>query len=278
MPAFVPQTLFVTGASAGIGQAIARRALADGCSVWGTARDAARLGELRQRAGFHPVVLDLADEEASLRAYREAAAEAGGFDVVVNNAGYGLFAPFDAVDFAVWRAQIDAMLVHTAALVHAQLADLGQRPSGGVLVNTASLATEFPLPFMSAYNIAKAGLSALSESLLVETRGTPVSVIDFRPGDFRTGFNQSMQRPAIATASRSTAADLTTAWRALEGHLHAAPPPDRAADQLWRAVRGRHRGRLRAGGVFQTVLAPLFERLVPLAWARAVRWRYFGLR
>ncbi|WP_221032973.1 SDR family NAD(P)-dependent oxidoreductase [Actomonas aquatica] len=277
MPSSTSSPVFITGASAGIGAAIARLALAQGAEVWGTARSEARLAELAEHERFHPVVLDLDDAVGALSAYREAAVAAGGFAVVINNAGYGTLGSFAEVEFAVWRQQLNAMLVNTAALAQAQLADLRRRAQGGVLVNVASLATEFPLPYMTGYNIAKAGLSALSESLLIETRHTGVSVIDFRPGDFRTGFNQSMQRPTHSADPAATA-DQEAAWNALEANLNAAPPPERAARDLWRAIERRHRGMLRSGDWFQTVLAPLFQRLVPTALARAVRWRYFGLR
>ena len=83
------------------------------------------------------------------------------------------------------------MLNATMRLSHAALRRMRERQRG-CLVNISSLAVEFPLPFMSAYNVAKAGLSALTESLIVETRGTAINVIDFRPGDFRTDFNQAM--------------------------------------------------------------------------------------
>lgn len=273
MAHFAPRTVFVSGASAGIGQAIARQALATGAEVWGSARRRERLAEFDGESRFHPVELDLEDGTGAVQAYREAAAAAGGFDVVVNNAGYGIFAPFAATDFETWSRQLQAMLVNTAALVHAQLKEMQTRGTPAIIVNTASLAVEFPLPYMSGYNIAKAGLSALSESLLIETAGSPIRVIDYRPGDVCTGFHDALRRPAVDAGER-----METAYQALDRNLRASPPPEKVAAQLWRAVQRGHRGVLRSGSVFQTVLAPLYQRLVPLAWARATRWRYFGLR
>ncbi|MCF3652137.1 SDR family NAD(P)-dependent oxidoreductase [Synoicihabitans lomoniglobus] len=269
---------FVTGASAGLGRAITEKLLREGFVVWGTARDRSRLQEtFKDRAQFHPVVLDLQQAEAAVEVYRQARAETpAGFDLVVNNAGYGVFGGFVETPPEVWRRQLDAMLMTNLSLVHQQLADMTGR-SRGTLVNVASMATEFPLPYMTAYNVAKAGLSALSESLLIETAGSEVTVIDFRPGDFRTGFNQAMpSSPLLEPSGRSSPRQLS-AWRALERHLASAPGAERAADDLWRAIHRGRGGVVRSGNWFQVTLAPLFERLVPLAWARAVRWRYFGL-
>jgi NAD(P)-dependent dehydrogenase (short-subunit alcohol dehydrogenase family) len=171
---------FVTGASGGLGLAFAKMLLGEGIRVTGTARDVSRLGSLAKDPRFTPVALDLAQPAAAERVFADAAAAAGpdGFDLVINNAGYGLFGAFGGVDYSVWQGQLDALLGTTARLSHAALRNMEPRRRG-CLVNISSLAVEFPLPFMSGYNMAKAGLSALSESLIFETRGTGVTVIDF---------------------------------------------------------------------------------------------------
>lgn len=263
----------MTGASGGLGRAFAEMLLDEGVKVWGTARDTARLSSLRQRSGFVPVALDLADRSAALRVWDASFAEAGGFSVLVNNAGYGNFGPFVDQPFAVWQAQIDAMLGTTLALAHSAVRDmLVQRH--GVIINVSSLAAEFPLPYMSGYNVAKAGLSAFSESLMVETAGTGLTVVDFRPGDYRTGFNQAMNTPSSAAASSPR---LARAWRKLEANLLASPPPARAAGDLRRVLASPRSGVVRSGGFFQAHAAPFLARLAPLALRRAVAARYFGV-
>jgi len=265
------RTAFVSGASDGLGQAFAALLLDEGVRVWGTARDPARL-----RLPLHPVGLDLADSSAALAAFERAAGEAGGFDLVVNNAGYGVFGGFAHREAADWRAQLDAMLGTTLRLSHAALRAMSAR-GRGCLVNVSSLAVEFPLPFMSGYNAAKAGLSALSESLIFETRGTGVTVIDFRPGDYRTSFNRSMRPvPATAPLPHATESVQARAWVALEAGLNGAPPPGRAAADLRRALLRDRSGTVRSGSFFQARLAPLLVRLAPASVRRAVLARFFG--
>ncbi len=269
-------TAFVTGASAGLGRAFAAMLLAEGVRVWGTARDPARLGELAARHPtlFTPVGLDLADGTAAGAALARAAeGTGGGFDLVVQNAGFGGgFGEFSDVDFAPWHAQLDAMLLTTARLSQAALRSMRAR-NRGCLVHVSSIAAEFPLPFMSGYNVAKAGLSALSESLIFETRGTGVTVIDFRPGDYRTAFNQAMQATTSVNAADPR---LARAWLTLESNLEAAPPPVRAATDLRRALLRRRSGVVRSGSFFQARLAPFLARLAPTSLVRAVAARYFG--
>lgn len=265
---------FITGASGGLGLAFAKMLLAENVRVTGTARDVARLSSLAKNPLFTPQALDLADPSAAERAFQDAsmAAGEGGFDLVINNAGYGLFAPFTAVDYPTWQTQLDAMLGATARISHAGLRSMLPRKRG-TLVNISSLAVEFPLPFMSGYNMAKAGLSALNESLIFETRGTGVTVIDFRPGDYRTAFNQAMQPTALVNAADPR---LASAWRELESHLATAPLAVAAARDLRRAlVRGRS-GTVRSGSFFQARIAPLFSRLAPARVRRAIIARYQG--
>ena len=262
------RTAFVTGASSGLGRCFAEMLLAEGVRVWGTSRDPARLAGLGP-AGFTPVTLDLARPAEAEAAWQRAAGEAGGgFDLVVNNAGYGVFGEFGVTDWSVWQAQFTAMLGTNLRLVHAAYGAM-RAQNRGCLVNVSSLAAEFPLPFMSGYNVAKAGLSALSESLLFETRGTAVRIVDFRPGDYRTAFNQAMQLP-------NPSAPTAQVWRVLDAMLQAAPPPAEAAANLRRALAAQRRGIVRSGSFFQARIAPLAARLLPAQWMRAVSARYFG--
>ncbi len=251
--------------------------LDEGVHVWGTARDAGRLTDLAAAypAAFTPVALDLAEPTAAETAFARAARSASGaFDLVINNAGYGVFGGFDATDFDVWQRQLDTMLVTTLRIAHAAFRGMRQK-NRGCLVNVSSLAAEFPLPFMSGYNVTKAGLSALSESLIVETRGTGITVLDFRPGDFRTSFNTAMHSASpVAPESHAGAA---RAWRALEKNLAEAPPPARAAADLRRALLRGRSGTVRSGVWFQATMAPLLARLVPASLRRAAAARYFGL-
>jgi short-subunit dehydrogenase len=265
-------TAFISGASAGLGRAFTQMLLAEGVQVWGTSREPSRLADLAlaNSGAFFPVALDLADRASAARAFSSAAAAAGGdFDLVVNNAGYGVFGEFAALDSSVWRAQLDGMLGTVLELSHAAFRSMRGRDRG-CLVHVSSLAAEFPLPYMSGYNVAKAGLSALSESLMFESRGSGVRVIDFRPGDYKTDFNRTMQKEPQTAATIG-------AWNALDAMFAAAPPPERAARDLRSALLARRQGVVRSGSFFQARLAPLGARLLPAAWRRSATARYFGV-
>lgn len=271
------RTAFVTGAGTGLGRAFTEMLLTEGVRVWGTSRDPARLANLTSHAAgaFTPVALELRDGAAAEAVFLAADREAGGFDLVINNAGYGVFAEFSGAEFSVWQTQLEVMLVNTARLTHAALrqfhaAERGSRPAA--LVNISSLAAQFPLPFQSAYNMCKAGLSALNESLIDELKGTSVVVIDFRPGDYRTDFEGSVQRPQPAMTT-----GMHRAWAAFERMMASGPDPARAASDLRRALLRQRSGTVRTGRFFQATLAPFIARFGTAALQRRIRARYFDL-
>jgi short-subunit dehydrogenase len=271
------RTAFVTGASTGLGRAFTEMLLADGIRVWGTSRDVTRLSDLAARnpARFMPVALDLRAGAKAEAIFVETNKAAGDFDIVINNAGYGVFADFAATEFSVWQEQIEVMLVSTARLSHAALRKWRAKPVEKrpvALVNISSLAAEFPLPFQSAYNVCKSGLSALNESLMIECSDTNIAVIDFRPGDYRTDFERSVRRPAAPDQPR-----LVRAWAAFETMMQSGPPPAHAAIALKKAlVRGRS-GTVRRGRFFQAVVAPFIARFGSLALRRRIQALYFDV-
>ncbi|MFT3829769.1 MAG: SDR family NAD(P)-dependent oxidoreductase [Opitutaceae bacterium] len=265
------RTALVTGAGSGLGLAFAEMLLAEGVEVWGTSRHPERL-PVRER--FHPLRLDLADGETAADSLLvQLEHESGGLDLLVHNAGYGVFGGVLDQPLSVWRAQIDQMLGVSLALNRGAFAAMGARGKG-TIVNITSLAVEFPIPLLSGYNVAKAGLAALSESLMLEAQGRGITVIDFRPGDYRTEFNNAM----FAVPHTTLPERAQRVVRRLEATFAAAPLPSRAAVDLRRALLRGRPGVVRSGSFFQTVLAPLGARIAPLSLRRAVLARYFGIR
>lgn len=282
MPARVSdlhRTAFVTGASTGLGRAFAEMLLREGVHVWGTAREPSRLAHFQTSARspataalFSPVVLDLREGAQAEAAFLAADRAAGGFDLVINNAGYGVFGEFVSTDFSIWQEQLEVMLVNTARLSQAALRGMLPR-NRGALVNISSLAAEFPLPFQSAYNIAKAGLTALNESLMIETARTGVIILDVRPGDYRTDFEGSVRRVSPEGSSER----LARAWRAFEKMMSSGPAPAHAAAALRRALLRNRSGTVRTGRLFQAVIAPLLARFGSLPLRRRIEASYHDL-
>jgi short-subunit dehydrogenase len=130
------RTAFVTGASTGLGAAFAEMLLRDGVKVWGSSRDVARLAGLTGRypGQFTAVALDLRQGDRAAVIFREAEVASGGFDLVINNAGYGVFADFTSTDFKLWEDQLQVMLINTARMAQAALRGMRERDRGRWLI------------------------------------------------------------------------------------------------------------------------------------------------
>lgn len=264
------RTALVTGAGAGLGRAFTEMLLAEGIEVWGTSR---RPESLAAGARFHPVGFDLAGGDTAAEALvAEVERACGGLELLVHNAGYGLFGGLLDQPRTAWRAQVDEMLGVSLALNRAAFAAMAARRRG-CIVDVTSMAVEFPIPYLAGYNIAKAGLAALAESLMLEGSAAGITVLDFRPGDYRTGFNQTM----FASPPESLPSALRRVATRLDATLAAAPRPERAARDLRRALGRGRAGVVRSGSFFQTVVAPFAARFAPRGLRRAVQARYFGV-
>ena len=267
------RTAFITGASSGLGEAFTRMLLEEGVKVWGTSRDGAKLQALRDQYPqlFSGVSLELNQAEDAVNQFRKAEKEAGGFDLVIQNAGYGLFGNFELIPSETWNTQLSSMLGTTLALSHAAWTSM-RSTNQGCLVHISSLAVDFPLPFMSGYNVVKAGVSALSESLMTEARGTKLVVIDFRPGDFKTAFNERAHKVDKLESDKR----LKQAWLKLEENLNTSPKPSQAARDLKKALKAGKSGIVISGGFFQARLAPLAAHLLPKKLLRKITALYFN--
>jgi uncharacterized protein len=188
-------TALITGASSGIGETFARQLAARGHHLVLVARDEARLEErARQIETRHEVTVeilpaDLLDSADRKRVERRLADTARPVDVLVNNAGFGLAAPFPHSPIEDEERMLD---IHTRVpmrLTYAAIPGMKARGSGAV-INVASVAGLLPT---GTYGAAKAALIALSESLRVDLGPLGIQVLAMCPGFTRTEFQARAQ-------------------------------------------------------------------------------------
>ena len=260
----------VTGASSGLGAAIAHRLAAAGWEVHGTSRKpAAEHAHHSVTIQWHQV--DLSDPDNVEAWIKEQPQLFASVHLLVNNAGFGLIGPLEALDPQKVTDQLHCLLATPVRLCQAVLPAMKTR-GAGVILNVSSLAAELPLPYAATYNAAKAGLSALSTSLQTECHGSGVRVIDFRPGDLQTPFNQNT---VLSLKGDKNAA---RAWQAMERHAAESPTVAACADAVLELVTHQRQKRARWGGWIQAHLAPLGVRLLPSSWMASFIRRYYGLK
>lgn len=180
----------VTGASSGIGEAIARRLADEGTHVVLVARTEQRLGELAAQLGGpdHATVhvADLADPEAVAGVAELVAADVD-IDLVVNNAGFGVSAPFAETEVERELGMIDVNVRALTRLSHAAATAMVARGRGGIL-NISSVAGYAPTPDTAVYGATKAYVTSFSQALHTELKDTGVHVACVAPGFTRTEF------------------------------------------------------------------------------------------
>jgi short-subunit dehydrogenase len=258
---------FLTGASSGIGLAIAQALLARGDEVWGTSRALERLPKVPQ---FHPVRLDLSDPRSVEEAFNAALAEAGYFDVVINNAGAGHFDAAEFLPMETIASQFQILVFGQIQLIQLALRHMQARGEG-LVINVTSLASRLPVPFMAAYNAAKAALASFTMSIQLELGNSRVHVVDLQPADIRTEFNQGVSKST--RVDRRYDAKVARTWEVVERVMKNAPGPDLVAQHVLKLVNAdRPPPRVTVGDMFQSKIAPLIFRFLPQ------RLRLWGLK
>jgi NAD(P)-dependent dehydrogenase (short-subunit alcohol dehydrogenase family) len=259
--------VFITGASSGIGLAVAKLLEARGDEVWGTSRDITRVPQLPR---LHPVRLDLGDLKSLGQSFDAALREAGHFDVVINNAGSGHFGPAEFLSPDVVHDQFQTVVFAHIELCRLALRSMRARGSGRI-VNVTSLASRLPVPFMGAYNAAKAAMASFTMSLQLELGDSNIRVIDVQPGDIRTDFNDSVAKTEVGDSPYR--ARVEEAWRVVDRNMKAAPEPELVARCVAKLIDETNPPpRVTVGDSFQSIIAPLIFRFLPQ------RVRIWGLR
>lgn len=177
----------ITGASRGFGKEFARAALGRGDNVAATARNPSDVDDLVQEFGeaVLPLKLDVTDRDAAFSAVKAATEKFGRLDVVVNNAGYGLFGMVEEITEQQLRAQIEVNLFGVLHVTQAALPVLRAQGSGHVIqISTVGGIAAFPN--LGGYHASKWALEGMTESLAQEVAGFGIKVTLIEPGGFET--------------------------------------------------------------------------------------------
>jgi NAD(P)-dependent dehydrogenase (short-subunit alcohol dehydrogenase family) len=230
---------FITGTSRGFGREFAQSALERGDRVAATARDASSLDDLVAKYGdaVLPLALDVTDRNAVHTAVDTAHQHFGRLDVVVNNAGYGLFGMVEEITEQQLRDQLETNLFGVLSVTQAVLPILREQGSGHI-VQISTIGGIAAFPSLGGYHASKWALEGLSESLAQELAGTGVHVTLVEPGGFATDWGGSSAvhadpnpaydhiRQALAErASGSQPGDPAAAGPALLEVVDAEQPP-----------------------------------------------------
>jgi len=142
---------------------------------------------------------------------------------------------------------------------------------GGLIINVTSLASRLPVPFMAAYNAAKAAMASFTMSIQLELPDANIRVVDLQPADICTAFNDAI--PKSAAQDPRYEARVAKTWDSVDRNMKNAPKPGLVAEHVLRLIDSRNAPpRITVGDFFQTKIAPFIFRFLPQ------RVRIWGLK
>ncbi len=268
--------VLVTGAGGGIGQAIARRMASAGYRVAGTVRDPRRAevlaGEARRDGlNIEYLALELGDQTQVEAVARRVEAD-GGVDVLVHNAGFGVFGAIEEVDADAVARQFAVNVLGPLSLTRGLLP--GLRARRGRVIWIGSLAGRLALPFQAHYSASKAAIASISDALRMELAPHGVAVTCVEPSDFATGFTDAR------CVSRSTASPYAaTSERCLkevDRQERGAPGPEWVARVVQQVAEDPNPPVRRPVGSNARTICFLL-RLMPARWAERMIRAHYGV-
>jgi NAD(P)-dependent dehydrogenase (short-subunit alcohol dehydrogenase family) len=244
----------ITGASAGIGRACARRLHDEGWTVVGASRRTSPADPWAQLA------VDVDDDESVAAGIARVVAEHGGIDAVVTCAGWGLAGPVETTPLAEAAAQMETNFFGTVRTVAAALPSLRQRH--GRIIVLSSIGGLIGLPFQAYYSASKFALEGWAEALAWEVRPFDVDVTLVEPGNFRTDFTAS-RRTATTGEDDPYRAAQAKAIGTMEADEQGGAGPERVADVVARLLVARRPPRRLTVGPTGERLGAFVKRLLP---------------
>ncbi len=189
------KTALVTGASSGMGKAIAKRLIQDGYQVYVAARSVDKMADLAA-LGAQTLRMDVSKDEEIVAGVGTILAQTGGVDVLVNNAGFGLYGPVEEVGIDEARYQFEVNVFGAARLTQLLLPSMRAKHSG-YIVNITSMGGKMYSALGAWYHATKHALEGWSDCLRLEVVDFGIKVVVVEPGVIETGFGDAASESIV---------------------------------------------------------------------------------
>ena len=241
----------VTGASSGIGKAIARRLLDDGLTVIVAARSIDKMADL-EGLGAHALRMDIAKDEDVQNAVSTILETHGGVDIVVNNAGFGCYGAVEDTPIDDARYQFEVNLFGLARLTQLLLPTMREK-GAGTIINISSIGGKIYTPLGAWYHASKHALEGWSDCLRLELAAFGIDVVIVEPGLIETEFSGVLTEPMLKRSGNGAYAKLAQLIAGAAKASHRTGPgssPSVIADTVSKAVEARRPRTRYAAGKF----------------------------
>jgi NAD(P)-dependent dehydrogenase (short-subunit alcohol dehydrogenase family) len=266
------RVVLVTGASSGIGRAIAQVLAQKGYSVYGTSRKA-KWGEAEH--GVQLIPMDVTNESSVQTAIQTIVEQEGRIDVVINNAGLGMLGAVESVTNHEVKELFDTNVFGVLNVCRSVIPHM-RAQHYGYIINITSIAGKMGLPFRGIYSSSKFAVEGFSESLSQELQQFGIRVCIIEPGDYRTAINQNRRvaqqiQDVYAQQSEET-------HRRVNDEVAKAQTPEAMGHLIHRIVNDSHpRLRYRSANLFQRFSLSL-KRILPSRLFEKLVMKHYGMK
>ena len=216
----------ITGSGNGLGRDIAEAALAAGDSVVAGARRSEELAPLVAQYGqrVKPVTLEVRDEAAAQAAVQAAVDTFGRLDVLVNNAGYGQFAPFEQMSGEDFQAVVDTCFYGVVYTTRAAVPVMRRQKSGHIF-QVSSIGGRHAIPGNTPYHAAKWAVGGFSDALAMEVAPFGVKICTLEPGGIRTNWARRARQdvPELLPEYENSVGTILKLLRSIDGRTEGDP-------------------------------------------------------
>lgn len=193
----VKKTVLVTGCSSGIGFATCLVLSRNNFMTYGTVRNLSKVKRIqeiinREKLPLKIIQLDVNDNQSIKLAVKKILTDSGGIDILINNAGYGMFGPIEEISMEEIKKQFETNFFGTIRLIKS-IVPIMRKQGNGIIVNISSMVGRFGVPLNSAYVSSKFAVEGLSEAISFELEEFGIRVIVIEPGVVKSDFFQNVK-------------------------------------------------------------------------------------
>ena len=230
----------VTGGSSGMGKDFAKALLKEGYVVYTVARRLEQMDDLKQLGAF-TLKMDITDEQDVRQVVDTIKAQHGHVDVLINNAGFGLYGAMEDITIDEARYQFEVNIFGLATITQMLLPGMREQRSGKI-INISSVGGKVYTPLGSWYHATKHALEGWSDSLRLELKQFNIDVVVIEPGAIKTGFGDIMIKPMVKRSGNGPYGQIANGLAKSTMDIYAknqASEPEVITDLIVKAVRAK---------------------------------------
>lgn len=249
--------VFITGASSGIGKAIAEYLHAKNYKVYGTSRNPSNY----PNAKIKLIPLDVTDQESIRKAIDQVIHIENRIDVLINNAGAGITGALEEIPTSEIKRNFETNLFGPIEVMKAVLPKMRKQKSG-LIINITSIAGYMGLPYRSVYSASKGALELITEALRMEVKQFGIHVTNIAPGDFATNIAQGRYHAPLLQGSDYEASYGKT-LELMNSHVDAGSNPIQMAEAVYNIIKTPNPNIHYKVGAFLQKFSIVLKRILP---------------